>query len=85
VESAQTLLIIQWIAAHKQGLFLPGTHIPILPARYMKRSWTPADFALEPQREIMAQMAFILEWGGKFVGANPSAKIFRTYYAKFSF
>jgi SAM-dependent methyltransferase len=54
---------------HKQGMFLPGTHIPIYaPDRIAQ---TRPDYVLilpwNLKDEIMQQMAFIREWGGQFV------------------
>ena len=54
---------------HKQAQFLPGTHIPIYhpdkinetkPDYLMILPWNLKD-------EIMEQMAYIRDWGGKFV------------------
>jgi len=59
-------LIIQWIAAPtKQGLFLNSYSI-LHPDKIRE---TKPDYLLicswNLKEEIMAQMAFILEWGGK--------------------
>ena len=58
---------------YKQGKFLPGTHIPIFaPERIAE---TRPDYLLilpwNLRDEIMAQMAFIRDWGGRFVVADP--------------
>jgi hypothetical protein len=62
---------------HKQGRFLPGTHIPIChPDRI--RETKPAYVLILPwnlSREITGQMAHIREWGGRFVVPIPEAKI----------
>ncbi len=62
---------------HKQGLFLPGTHIPISsPDRI---SETKPDYLLilpwNLQTEIIEQMAHIRDWGGKFVMPIPQLEI----------
>jgi 2-polyprenyl-3-methyl-5-hydroxy-6-metoxy-1,4-benzoquinol methylase len=62
---------------HKQGLYLPGTHIPILhPDRV---SETKPDYLVilpwNLKDEIMEQMSRIREWGGKFVVFIPDVKI----------
>jgi hypothetical protein len=62
---------------YKQGKFLPGTHIPIFsPEKIMV---TRPDYVLilpwNFKDEIVKQMAFIREWGGKFVVPIPTAKI----------
>ncbi len=63
---------------HKQGLFLPGTHIPIeSPARI--RQTKPDYVFILPwniKEEIMAQMACLREWGGKFVVPIPTIAIY---------
>lgn len=62
---------------HKQGRFLPGTHIPILhPDRI--REVRPDYVLILPwnfKDEIMAQMAYIREWGGKFVVPIPEVRV----------
>jgi SAM-dependent methyltransferase len=63
---------------YKQGKFLPGTHIPIYsPARIDE---TKPDYVFilpwNFKDEIMAQMAHIREWGGKFVVPIPEVRIY---------
>lgn len=62
---------------HKQGLFLPGTHIPIYaPERIIE---TKPDYVLilpwNLKSEIMEQMAHIRAWGGKFVVPIPQVQV----------
>jgi hypothetical protein len=61
----------------KQGRFLPGSHIPILPPEYIKRK--EPDFVLilpwNIAEEIKSQLSFIKAWGGNFVTAIPDLKI----------
>ena len=63
---------------YKQGKFLPGTHIPILhPDRI--RETRPDYLFILPwnfKDEIMAQMAGIREWGGKFVVPIPEVRVY---------
>jgi SAM-dependent methyltransferase len=63
---------------HKQGLFLPGTHIPVLhPDEIARRR--PDYLLILPwnlEREIVEQMQEIRAWGGKFVTPIPEARIF---------
>ena len=64
-------------APSKQGSYLPGSHIPILPpAALIERR---PDFVLilpwNIAAEIRQQNGFILEWGGKFVTAVPSLRV----------
>ncbi|MFA6217329.1 MAG: class I SAM-dependent methyltransferase [Candidatus Omnitrophota bacterium] len=62
---------------HKQGSFLPGSHIPIENPEKIKE--TKPDYVLilpwNIKEEIMEQMSFIREWGGEFVTAIPQLKI----------
>ncbi|MCB0071430.1 MAG: methyltransferase domain-containing protein [Caldilineaceae bacterium] len=63
---------------YKQGKFLPGTHIPIYhpdeiaavrPDYVLILPWNFKD-------EIMAQMAFIRTWGGRFVVPIPAVRVY---------
>jgi ABC-type Fe3+-hydroxamate transport system substrate-binding protein len=62
---------------YKQGKFLPGTHIPIYAPE--KISETKPDYVFilpwNFRDEIMQQMGFIREWGGKFVVPIPEAQV----------
>ena len=62
---------------HKQGSFLPGTHIPVLhPDRI--REARPDYLLILPwnlKEEVMAQMAYIREWGGRFVVPIPEVAV----------
>jgi hypothetical protein len=65
---------------HKQGRFLPGSHLPIrLPADIFT---TKPDYLLilpwNLKAEISAEMAGISEWGGQFVTAIPELRIWST-------
>jgi len=58
-------------------LYLPGTHIPIKSPEEIKKS-KPDYLLILPwnlQNEIMDQMHFIRDWGGKFVIPIPEVKI----------
>ena len=62
---------------HKQGMFLPGTHIPIhAPDRIFE---TKPDYLLilpwNLQEEIIAQMSGIRAWGGEFVVPIPEVTV----------
>ncbi|WP_026326311.1 class I SAM-dependent methyltransferase [Paenibacillus ginsengihumi] len=58
---------------HKQGLYLPGSRIPIKPPEAIME--TKPDYVLilpwNLKEEIMEQMGGIRDWGGKFVTAIP--------------
>jgi len=62
---------------HKQGRFLPGTHIPIHhPDRI--RETKPDYVVILPWNlgdEIMEQLRFIREWGGRFVIPIPRVAV----------
>jgi SAM-dependent methyltransferase len=61
----------------KQGKFLPGSRIPILPPHVLRER--RPDFVLilpwNISAEVIARNAFIGEWGGKFVTALPRIKV----------
>jgi 2-polyprenyl-3-methyl-5-hydroxy-6-metoxy-1,4-benzoquinol methylase len=63
---------------HKQGFFLPGTHIPIYHPDKIRQ--TKPDYLLilpwNLKDEIMEQMAFILSWGGQFLVPIPEVKVY---------
>lgn len=63
---------------HKQGGFLPGTHIPIRAPEEIDR--TRPDYVLilpwNLREEIMGQMAHIRGWGGRFVVPIPEVRVF---------
>jgi SAM-dependent methyltransferase len=62
---------------YKQGRYLPGTHIPILHPDRLRETrpdyvlilpWNLAD-------EIVRQLAFVREWGGRFVVPIPKVQV----------
>ncbi len=63
---------------YKQGRFLPGSHIPIHhPDRI--RETKPDYVVVLPwnlKDEIMEQLQFIREWGGKFIVPIPKATVY---------
>ena len=63
---------------HKQGLFLPGSHLPIKSPKNILE--TKPDYiiilAWNLKDEIMQQMKDIRAWGGKFVVPIPELKIY---------
>ena len=62
----------------KQHTLLPGTRIPVLPVEEIERR--KPDYVLilpwNLRDEISSQMALIRQWGGQFVTAIPSLKVF---------
>jgi hypothetical protein len=63
---------------HKQGHLLPGTHIPILaPGAIAERR--PDVVLILPwniRDEVMDQLSFIHEWGGRFAARAPELRLF---------
>lgn len=63
---------------HKQGHYLPGSHIPILSPDAVRE--TKPDYLLilawNLKDEIMEQMRFIREWGGRFVVPLPDVAVY---------
>lgn len=62
---------------HKQGHFLPGTHIPIYAPEKVKETKPDYLFILpwNLKEEIMEQMSHIRDWGGQFVVLIPDVKV----------
>lgn len=63
---------------HKQGKFLPGSRIPILDEGALREA-QPDYLVLLPwnlHEELAAQLSYIGEWGGRFVTAIPSLRVF---------
>jgi len=62
---------------HKQGLYLPGSHIPIHEPERIKD--TKPDFVVilpwNIKNEIINEISYVRDWGGKFVILVPEVKI----------
>ncbi|MBI2435349.1 MAG: methyltransferase domain-containing protein, partial [Candidatus Hydrogenedentes bacterium] len=58
---------------HKQGLYLPGSHVPVRAPEHVAEDRPDYLFILpwNLQEEIMDQMRHIRDWGGRFVVAIP--------------
>jgi hypothetical protein len=62
---------------HKQGKFLPGSHIPIVNETKIREA-KPDYIIIFPwniKEEIVNQLQYVKEWGGKFVVAIPQIEI----------
>jgi len=62
---------------YKQGHFLPGTHIPIYDPDHVRRT-TPDYLLILPwnlKDEVMRDMSYIRDWGGKFVVPIPEIEV----------
>jgi hypothetical protein len=62
---------------HKQNTYTPGTHIPIHAPERIRETRPDYVFILpwNLKDEIMQQMSFIREWGGKFVVPIPEVRV----------
>jgi len=62
---------------HKQGMFLPGTHIPIYPPERIAE--TKPDYVLvlpwNLREEIGAQLSYVRSWGGRLAFPIPALEI----------
>jgi C-methyltransferase C-terminal domain len=62
---------------YKHGKFLPGTHIPIFPPERIQE--TRPDYVLilpwNLKNEIIDQLAYIRDWGGKFIVPIPEIQV----------
>jgi len=63
---------------HKQGNYLPGTHIPVYAPEKIRE--TRPDYILilpwNLKKEISEQMSFAREWGARFVIPIPEVQVF---------
>lgn len=61
----------------KHGKYCPGTHIPIYPVERIRE--TKPDYLLilpwNLKEEIIAQMAYVREWGARFIVPIPEAAV----------
>jgi SAM-dependent methyltransferase len=62
---------------HKQGRFLPGTHIPIRAPEEVARTRPDIVFILpwNLRDEIVEEMSFVRDWGGRFVVRSPALQV----------
>jgi hypothetical protein len=71
-------------APSKQGKFLPGSHIPVYDQQKIKEA--RPDFVIifpwNLKEEIMNQLSYISEWGGKFVVFVPTTQVYDSKLAK---
>jgi len=64
-------------ADSKQGKFLPGSHIPILPPEVLRQR-RPDIILILPWNiapEIVRQHAYVRDWGGQFMVGIPTLKL----------
>jgi 2-polyprenyl-3-methyl-5-hydroxy-6-metoxy-1,4-benzoquinol methylase len=63
---------------YKQGKYTPGTRIPIYPPERIRETRPDFLFILpwNLKDEIIAQNAFVREWGGNFIVPIPEVKVY---------
>ncbi|MDP9604561.1 UNVERIFIED_ORG: putative TPR repeat methyltransferase [Variovorax paradoxus] len=73
--------LLPWVVDRnpaKQGQYMPGSRIPIVDEERLRRE--RPDYVLvlpwNLKAEVMNQLAYIREWGGRFVCAVPRLEIF---------
>jgi len=62
---------------HKQNKWLPGSHIPVTDERHLKKI-KPDIVLILPwnlKKEIMSQLSYIKDWGGRFAVPIPGLQI----------
>jgi hypothetical protein len=73
--------LIQFVvdaAPSKQGKYLPGSHIPVYDEQRLK-DYKPDYIIIFPwnlKEEIMEQLAYVNDWGAKFVVFVPKVQVF---------
>jgi SAM-dependent methyltransferase len=62
---------------HKQGHLLPGSHIPIRAPEALRETQPDVVLILpwNLREEIMAQHAYVSEWGGRFAARAPEMRL----------
>jgi SAM-dependent methyltransferase len=65
------------LSPHKQGRYLPGSHVPVLAPEAIAEA-KPDLVLILPwnlKDEIMEQLSFVRDWGGKFVVRAPELAV----------
>jgi 2-polyprenyl-3-methyl-5-hydroxy-6-metoxy-1,4-benzoquinol methylase len=64
---------------HKQGHFLPGTHIPIRSPDAIRETRPDLVFILpwNLNDEIIEQLSYVREWGGRFLVRAPELRVYQ--------
>ena len=78
IKGTQHIGFVVDASPHKQGKFLPGSHIPIVSDSRIRRE--KPDFVIilpwNLREEISTQLSYIRTWGGSFVVAIPTIEVF---------
>ena len=63
---------------HKQGRYLPGSRIPVRDPEEIRRTQPDLVFILpwNIRDEVIEQLAFVRDWGGRFAARAPEIRIF---------
>jgi hypothetical protein len=66
------------LSPHKQGRYLPGSRIPVLDPAEIRRTKPDLVFILpwNLRGEVIEQLAFVRDWGGRFAARSPEIRIF---------
>ncbi len=77
IKGAELIRFVADLSPHKQGRFLPGSHIPVLPPSAIdaQRPDYVVIFPWNLTEEVMAQLANVRGWGGRFVVAIPALTV----------
>ncbi|MBW2621743.1 MAG: SAM-dependent methyltransferase, partial [Deltaproteobacteria bacterium] len=71
------LMFVADASPHKQGMFLPASHIPVVHPEEISRI-KPEYILILPwniKEEIMGQLEYIRQWDGKFVLPIPGLEL----------
>lgn len=65
------------ISPHKQGMFLPGSHIPVLPPDAIRDTRPDLIFVLpwNLEEEIVDSLSDVRTWGGRFLVRRPELTV----------
>ena len=77
VKGNELLSFVADLSPHKQGRFLPGSHIPVVAPDVIdaRRPDFIVIFPWNLQQEVIEQLAHVREWGARFVVAIPELRI----------
>ena len=77
LKGAELVEFVVDASPHKQGLFLPGSHIPVVAERKL-REVRPDFIIILPwnlRDEIVEQLSYVREWGCRFVTCIPELNV----------
>ena len=78
IKGNQLIAFVVDRSPHKQGLYLPGSHIPVVDESHL-RDARPDFIVILPwnlRQEISTQLAYVREWGGRVVTCIPELNVF---------